>query len=98
MKKNCINRVKEFSICEQIAQRSDYLRRLAHSLLGCNPSSCLYPRHLARIMQPPEPGIPSVEPLSISPRDPSPDPDASIKWLQDIFTRRAARFKAMYGN
>jgi hypothetical protein len=41
MRKNYINRVKEFSICEQIAQRSDYLRGLVvdrrlffHSMVG----------------------------------------------------------------
>jgi hypothetical protein len=30
--------------------------------------------------------------------DPKPEPDARIKWHQQIFIRRAARFKAMYGN
>ena len=50
------------------------------------------------ISQVPEPGIPTVEVLAISPRDPHPDPDASIKWRQEIFLRRAARFKKMYGN
>ena len=41
MRKNYINRVREFSICEQIAQRSDYLRGLVvdrrsffHSMVG----------------------------------------------------------------
>ena len=53
---------------------------------------------LATIMQAPEPGIPSIEVLEISLPDPNPPTDASIKWQQEIFMRRAARFKAMYGN
>ena len=51
-----------------------------------------------RILQAPEAGIPTIQTESISPRDPNPDPDARLKWQQQIFIRRAARFKAMYGN
>ena len=74
-----------------------------HSKVKLKCASCgeiteLYEFLLATIRQAPEPGIPSVEVLSISQRDPNSDPDASIKWLQEIFIRRAARFKAMYGN
>jgi len=58
----------------------------------------LYDFLLDTIVQAPEPGIPSIEVLSISPRDPNPDPDASIKWRQEIFLRRATRFKNLYGN
>ena len=39
-----------------------------------------------------------VQVESISPHDLNPDPDARSKWQQQIFLRRAARFKAMYGN
>ena|SRR5882762_388156 len=36
-------------------------------------------------------------PVIMSPRDLKPDPDARCKWQQQIFLRRAARFKAMCG-
>ena len=65
---------------------------------SCGEMTELYDFLLDTIMQAPEPGIPSIEAMSISPRDPSPDPNASIKWRQEIFLRRAARFKRMYGN
>ena len=74
-----------------------------HSKVKLKCSSCaemteLYDFLLDTIVQAPEPGIPSIEVLSISPRDPNPDPAASIKWRQEIFLRRATRFKKMYGN
>ena len=53
---------------------------------------------LDRIMQAPEPGIPTIEVLEISPPDLNPPANIRITWLQEIFIRRAARFKAMYGN
>ena len=53
---------------------------------------------LAKIIQAPEPDIPAIEVLEISPPDPNPPPDFSVRWHQEIFTRREARFKAMYGN
>jgi len=56
----------------------------------------LYDFLIDKILQAPEPDIPSVEVLSISPRDPRPNPDARIEWQQQIFIRRAARFKAMH--
>src|SRR6266436_9083298 len=40
----------------------------------CNEVTELYDFLIDKIMQVPEPGIPSVEVLSISPRDPNPDP------------------------
>jgi hypothetical protein len=64
----------------------------------CGEVTELYDFLIDKIMQPPEPGIPSVEVLSISPRYPNPDPDARIKYWHEVYTRRAARFKAMYGN
>jgi hypothetical protein len=53
---------------------------------------------LDKILQAPNPEIPTVQPESISPRDPNPEPYARAKWQQQIFLRRAARFKAMHGN
>jgi hypothetical protein len=65
---------------------------------SCGQLTELYAFLLNRILQAPEPGIPTVQTESISPRDPNPDPDARLKWQQQIFIRRAARFKKMYGN
>jgi hypothetical protein len=53
---------------------------------------------LDKILQPPNPDIPTVQPESISPRDLNPDPDSRSKCQQQIFLRRTARFRAMYGN
>jgi hypothetical protein len=64
----------------------------------CGEVNELYDYLLNTILQAPEPDLPSVQPLAISPRDPNPDPDAVIKWRQRIFVRRAARFRVMYGN
>jgi len=58
----------------------------------------LYDFLIDRIMQPPDPSIPTVEVLSISLRDPNPDPDARLNYWRAIWTRRAARFKSTYGN
>jgi hypothetical protein len=44
----------------------------------------------------PMPGIPSVEVLAISPRDPKPDPDAVSNYMRKIWTNRNARYQAMY--
>lgn len=65
---------------------------------NCGEVSEPYAFLFAVVRSAPNPSTPTVEPLEISPRDPNPDPDASIKWQQNIFIRRAARFKAMYGN
>lgn len=64
----------------------------------CDEAREPYSFLLARIIRAPEPGIPSIEALSISLPDPSPRADASIRWHQEMFIRRAARFKAEYGN
>lgn len=74
-----------------------------HSKIKIKCSSCGEVREpyaflFDTILQAPERGIQSIEVLAISPRDPSPDPGAGIKWRQEIFVRRAARFKKMYGN
>ena len=66
--------------------------------LACGEEREPYAFLLDRIMQAPEPGIPSIEALEISPPDPNPPPDIRRTWQQEIFIRRAARFKTMYGN
>src|SRR6266566_1896468 len=47
---------------------------------------------LDKILQAPEPGIPTVQIESISPRDLNPDSDARSKSQRQISMRRAARF------
>lgn len=49
-------------------------------------------------MQAPEPGIPLIEVMEISLPDPNPPADVRQAWQQEIFIRRAARFKAIYRN
>jgi hypothetical protein len=61
---------------------------------SCGEMTELYDFHLDTIVQAPEPGIPSVEVLSISPRDPNPDPDASIKWRQELLFCLASAAKS----
>ena len=53
----------------------------------CGEVTELYDLLIDKIMQAPEPGIPSVEVLSISPRDPNPDPNARSKFWQRVRTR-----------
>jgi hypothetical protein len=49
-----------------------------------------------KIKSAPEPGIPSVEVLSISPRDSNPDRDARMNYMRKIWTNRHARYKTTY--
>jgi hypothetical protein len=65
---------------------------------GCGELAEPYAFLLDKILQAPNPEMPTVQPESISPRDLNPDPDARRKWQQQIFIQRAARFKVMYGN
>jgi hypothetical protein len=65
---------------------------------ACGELTELYAFLLDKILQAPEPGIPTVQIESISPRDLKPDADARSKSQRQIFMRRAVRFKAMYGN
>jgi hypothetical protein len=56
----------------------------------------LYAFLMAKIMKAPEPDLPSIVVLSISPRDPKPDPDAVISHMRKIWINREARYRAMY--
>jgi hypothetical protein len=61
------------------------------------PESSEYVALLNRIrVLSPEPGIPSIEVLSISPRDPKPDPDATMNYMRKIWMNREARYRSMY--
>jgi hypothetical protein len=64
----------------------------------CGEVNELYAYLLDTILQAPERGLPGVQPLSISPCDPNPDPDARSNHMREIWSRRAARYKAMYRN
>jgi len=50
----------------------------------CAEVTELYDFLIDKILQSPEPGIPSVEVLSISPRDPNPDPNARSNYWQMV--------------
>ena len=63
----------------------------------CHEVSDPYAFLLAVVRSTPNPNTPTVQPLAISECDPNPDPDASLKWQQQIFIRRAARLKAITG-
>ena len=64
--------------------------------LGSGEARELYVFLLARTMCAPAPDLATVQPESISPRDPKPDPDARIHWHQEIFLKRAARFREKF--
>ena len=62
----------------------------------CGEVTELYAFLMAKITKAPAPEIPSVEVLSISPRDPNPDPDARMNYMRKIWTNREARYRSMY--
>src|SRR6266849_4300523 len=64
---------------------------------ACREPTELYVFLLDKILQAPNPAIRTVRVESVSPPDPNAEPNARQRWQQQIFLRRAARFKAMYG-
>jgi hypothetical protein len=56
----------------------------------------LYAYLIDRILQAPEPCISSIEVLSISPRDPNPDPYARSHYWQKVWACREARYRVTY--
>jgi len=62
----------------------------------CGEITELYDFLIDKIIQAPEPGIPSVEVLSISPRDPNPDPNARSNYWHKVWACREARYRATY--
>ena len=62
----------------------------------CGEVTELYDFLIDKILQAPEPGIPSVEVLSISPRDPNPDPNARSNYWHQVWACREARYRATY--
>jgi hypothetical protein len=62
----------------------------------CGEVTELYDYLIDRILQAPEPGIPSVEVLSIPLRDPNPDPNARSNYWQMVWSCREVRYRATY--
>jgi len=62
----------------------------------CGEVNEVYGFIIDKIKSAPEPGIPSVEVLSISPRDPNPDPYARSHYWQKVWSCREARYRATH--
>ena len=62
----------------------------------CQEVTELYDFLIDKILQAPEPGIPSVEVLSISPRDLNPDPNARSNYWQMVWACREARYRVTF--
>jgi len=62
----------------------------------CGEVTELYDFLIDKILQAPEPGIPSVEVLSISPRDLNPDPNARSNYWQMVWACREARYRVTF--
>jgi hypothetical protein len=62
----------------------------------CGEMNEVYGFIINKIKSAPKPGIPSVEVLSISLRDPKPDPDAVMNYMRKIWMNREARYRATY--
>ncbi len=60
----------------------------------CQEVTEVYDFLIDRIMCAPDPNIPTVDVLSISPRDPNPDPNARSNYWQMVC--REARYRATY--
>ena len=60
----------------------------------CRDVTELYDFLIDRIMCAPDPSIPAVEVLSISPRDPNPDPNARSNYWHQVWSCREARYRA----
>jgi hypothetical protein len=62
----------------------------------CSEVTELYDFLIDKITDAPAPGIPSIEVLSISPRDPNPAPDPRMNYMRKIWTNREARYSATH--
>jgi hypothetical protein len=62
----------------------------------CGEVNEVYGFIIDKIKSAPKPGIPSIEVLSISPRDPNLDPDAVMNHMRKIWMNRHARYKSTY--
>jgi hypothetical protein len=62
----------------------------------CGEVNEVYGFLIDKIKSAPEPGMPSVEVIAISPRDPNPDRDARRNYMQKIWMNRHVRYKSTY--
>ena len=62
----------------------------------CGEVTELYDFLIDRIMCAPDPSIPTVDCLSISPRDLNPDPNARSNYWQMVWACREARYRATH--
>ena len=81
---------------DPIPSHHDCCSKIKMKCPDCGEVTELYDYLIDKIMQAPEPGIPSVEVLSISPRDPNPDPDARRHYWQKVWACREARYRLTY--
>jgi hypothetical protein len=62
----------------------------------CDELTEVYDFLIDRIMQLPDPSIPTVDCLSISPRDSNPDRNTRSNYWQKVWACREARYRATY--
>jgi hypothetical protein len=74
----------------------DPLSKIKMNCPNCGEVTELYDYLLSRILQPPDPSLPTVDVLSISPRDPNPDPHARSHYWQMVWACREARYRSAY--
>jgi predicted RNA-binding Zn-ribbon protein involved in translation (DUF1610 family) len=78
---------------EPLPNYTDPCSKIKMKCPNCGEVSELYAYLIDRILQAPEPGIPKIEVLSISPRDPNPDPNARSHYWQKAWSCREARYR-----
>src|SRR5260370_29018450 len=76
----------------------DYCSKIKMKCPDCQDVTELYDFLIDRIMCAPASSIPipTVDVLSISPRDPNPDPAARSHYWQKVWACREARYRATY--
>jgi hypothetical protein len=94
----CINCETYFHVIwpEPLPSHLDPCSKIKIECPECHEVNELYAFLLDTILQAPVPNLQGVRPLSISPRDPNPDPDARSNHMRDIWTRREQRYRGMY--
>ena len=81
---------------EPLPNYTDSCSKVKMKCPDCGEVTELYAYLIDRILQAPEPCIPSIEVLSISPRDPNPDPYARSHYWQKVWVCREARYRLTY--
>ena len=81
---------------DPIPSHHDPCSKIKMKCPNCGEVTELYDYLIDKILQAPESGIPKIEVLSISPRDPNPDPSARSHYWQKVWSCREARYRATY--